>query len=71
MLSIFAQEEATEKAKRGKSLELNETLATIAHLFAKTKSKGVSDLKSQRMNKREFYRIFGEAILLRYQAEGR
>jgi len=54
---------------QGKSIELNETLATIAHLYSRSK-KNEHGQRSQTLYKRDFWRIFGEVQMLRQQIEG-
>eukprot|EP00802_Teleaulax_amphioxeia_P005034 Tamp_05038.p1 GENE.Tamp_05038~~Tamp_05038.p1 ORF type:complete len:513 (-),score=89.25 Tamp_05038:1430-2968(-) len=57
------------KKSKGRSLELNETLATIAHLYA-SKERNPDGLRNEKINKKDFWRIFGEVILMRQQLEG-
>ena len=56
------------KKSKGRSLELNETLATIAHLYA-SKERNPDGLRNEKINKKDFWRIFGEVILMRQQLE--
>lgn len=65
----WAEEEEKRKKSKGRSLELNETLATIAHLYAGNERNSETGLRSERINKKDFYRIFGEVIWMRQQLE--
>lgn len=56
------------KKSKGRSLELNETLATIAHLYAGNE-RNEEGIRTEKINKKDFYRIFGEVIWLRQQLE--
>ncbi len=46
----------------------DETLATIAHLYA-SKERNPDGLRNERINKKDFWRIFGEVIMMRQQLE--
>jgi len=56
------------KTTKGKRLELNETLATIAHLYSHS-PKNKNGVKSQKLNKKDFWNIFGQVIFMRQQIE--
>jgi hypothetical protein len=64
-----AEEDAKLKKSKGRSLELNETLATIAHLYAGNERSSETGLRSEKINKKDFYRIFGDVIWMRQQLE--
>ncbi len=64
-----AEEDEKLKKSKGRSLELNETLATIAHLYSGNERNSETGLRSEKINKKDFYRIFGEVIWMRQQLE--
>lgn len=68
-LQMLDEKEGKTKKKGAKNLQLDANLATIAHLYSKT-TKMPNGQRSEYLYKRDFWRLFGQAILHRKQEDG-
>ena len=68
MQALLADQNSKAKKTKGRGLELNVTLASIAHLFSRV-SKNADGVRRGELYKRDFWLIFGEPIYLTQQLE--
>ena len=68
MQALLADQNSKAKKTKGRGLELNVTLASIAHLFSRV-SKNADGVRRGELYKRDFWLIFGEPIYLTQQLD--